>query len=76
MTGEKCYTLKKLFPIKIVQKKETNQPKSNSKRKAEKSKKIKKRGKMITAKYVSKIFVNVTMKRKDLYTLSNLERRF
>ena len=31
---------------------------------------------MITAKYVSKIFVNVTMKRKDLYNLSNLERRF
>ena len=31
---------------------------------------------MITAKNVSKIFVNVTMKRKDLYNLSNLERRF
>ena len=25
---------------------------------------------------VSKKFVNVTMKRKDLYNLSNLERRF
>ena len=31
---------------------------------------------MKTAKNVSKKFVNVTMKRKDLYNVSNLERKF
>ena len=31
---------------------------------------------MKTVKNVSKKFVNVTMKRKDLYNLSNLEKRF
>ena len=51
-------------------------PKTNNKRKAEKSEKEKMRQNENEAKNVSKKFVKVTMKRKDLYNLSNLERRF
>ena len=59
-----------------MQKKGKKKPKTNNKRKAEKSEKEKMRQNENKAKNVSKKFVKVTMKRKDLYNLSNLERRF
>ena len=78
MTGEKCYTIKKCFSLKLCKKREIKKSKTNNKRKAEKSEKEKNEAKWKKAKNVSKKFVKVTVtiKRKDLYNLSNLERRF
>ena len=41
MTGEKCYTIKKFFSLKLCKKREIKKPKTNNKRKAEKSEKEK-----------------------------------
>ena len=60
----------------MCNKREIKKPKTNNKRKAEISEKEKIRQNENKAKNVSKKFVKVTMKRKDLYNLSNQERRF
>ena len=67
---------KKLFLIKIVQKREIKKPKKKAIKEKQKNQRNKKmRQNENKAKNVSKKFVKVTMKRKDLYNLSNLERR-
>ena len=65
-----------MFLIKIVQKREIKKPKTNNERKQKNQRKEKMRQNENKAKNVSKKFVKVTMKRKYLYNLSNLERRF
>ena len=67
---------KKMFLVKIVQIKR-NKEVENKQKKSRKIRERKKWGKMKNKKNnISKEFVKVTMKRKDLYNLSNLERRF
>ena len=65
---------KKMFLVKIVQIKRNKEVK-NKQKKSRKIRERKKWGKMKNKKNnMSKEFVKVTMKRKDLYNLSNLER--
>ena len=65
---------KKMFLVKIVQIKRNKEVK-NKQKKSRKIRERKKWGKMKNKKNnISKKFVKVTMKRKGLYNLSNLER--
>ena len=65
---------KKMFLVKIVQIKR-NKEVENKQKKSRKIRERKKWGKMKNKKNnVSMKFVKVTMKRKGLYNLSNLER--
>ena len=65
---------KKMFLVKIVQIKR-NKEVENKQKKSRKIRERKKWGKMKNKKNnISKKFVKVTMKRKGLYNLSNLER--
>ena len=68
-----------MFLIKIVQKITGNQKAGNKQLK--KSREIRERknkteGKQSKSKKVSKKFINVTLKGKDLYNLSKVEARF
>ena len=68
-----------MFLIKIVQKITVNQKAGNkqSKKSGEiRERKNKTKGKQSKIKKVSKKFVNVTLKGKDLYNLSKAETRF
>ena len=68
---------KKMFLIKIVQVKRNKEVENKQQKKSRKIRERKKWGKMKNKKNnVSMKFVKVTMKRKGLYNLSNLERRF
>ena len=75
MTGEKCYTIKIVSHQNCAKKREKNR-KQTTKEKQKNQRKKKMRQNENKAKNVSKKFVKVTMKRKDLYNLSNLEMRF
>ena len=70
---------KKMFLVKIVQKIAGNQKAGN--KQSKKSRKIRERknkteGKQNKSKKVSKKFINVTLKGKDLYNLSKVETRY
>ena len=77
MTGEKCCTIKKCFSLKLRQKKRNKKVQNINNKK---SRKIRERKKMRQnenkVKKVLKKFFKDIMKRKDIYNLSNLERRF
>ena len=67
---------KKMFLIKIAQKKDKKTRKQTIKENQKNQAKKKMRQNENKTKNVSQKFVKVTMKRKDLHNLSNLERRF
>ena len=67
---------RKMILIEIVLKKGNKKAENKIKEKQKNQRKRKTRQNQNKAKNGSKKFVKVTMKRKDLYNLSNLQRRF